>query len=1768
MIKTKNILDEHSAVKIFTISISIIMLLTYVAAGASMPASQNSANESQTGLSESISSVIQASSVSNSSAGYNISYGRYLGTLVISNDSYFRGYLNATNGIGPAYVAYSSQLNEIFFSERGSNSLAAMNITDNKIIYTLQVGSSPLGLFFNAKNEILYIADSGSNVVSELYAPSGRVVGKINVGNNPQLMAYDSVNETLFVSNWGSNNVTVINTITNTPVANVRVGNNPTGIAYDPNNDYIYVSNYNSNTVTVINAANYSVVGSINVGSNPKGIAVDKSNNHIFVADEGSGQVTVINGGSNSVLLEVSVQNDPYDIVLNSTSSYVYVSNYGSSSISVFNGINNEFITTINLPANSNPKGMLYMQTSGRIYVADYNINEISIVSSSKYIVLKNIHVSFEPTEIAYDPSNDYFYVTDTSNSLVYVISSENYSVIKVISVLSDPSDIIYDPFNGNIYVANFNTYNVTIISGINNTIIGEPYVYGNPYKFALNPSNGNVFVTIQSPFVGYGFLGGTGAEGITIINGSNFKNTNFISIGSIPESLAYDPANNNLYVATVHWNLWWFEGNSYDGLAIVNLTNGSVSSVYFGSNPWGVAYDPANNNIYVTDSSNNNLYVLNTTTNSVVLTIPVGTTPTQVFYNPWNQDIYTLNRGSDTFSVVSGANSTLMDTVTVGLSPHSDAVDISQGYILVTQNNNASIDILSMFSSPHYSLEFREKGISNGIEWSVTLNSYITMYSSSNIISFAVPNGSYEYYPQEYVIFGANERFKTSDVGISIYVSGVGTEINITYVKQYYLEMVSYPANAGKLIPGSGWYDYGTELNISEVSGKYFKFESWTGYGVGSYSGQNANATIVMDAPIIENANYVKLFNATFTALGLSPGAEWYVNVWYANANGINISLSGNSFNNTITFLLPNGSYNFAIISAYGYQASPYWGTFFIENNSVVENVLFEKLYNITFTESGLPTGANWSISLYNYTNEVIYSINLPSYLSGEYGSAYDAYNGYIYVTSIYGYVEIIDPVTENVVGSIYVEGGLYGIVYDSANYNMYVTDVYYNNVAVINTTLNQVVRYVNVGSAPLEELYDASNNYIYVSNYNSNNVTVINGNNNDVVATINTGNGSYGMTLDNQNGYLYVVNSNSNNITVINTANNNVVSSIQTGNTSPQCILYDQFNNYLYVSNYETNNISILDPSNDKFIGSIHLITNAGPEAMIYDTSNNLIYIADSNESSVSILNPSNDEITQTLGVGVGPNSLTLCPTTGTIYVLNSNSNSLSIIIYIQFTNMTEYSTGNTIVFSDVPGYYYYSATGPSKYIANPSEGYFTLNNTSLGINIKFSHLAVKNYTVFFNESGLPSNLKWSVTLNGTTVSTYQNTIYFTLPNGTYDYSVETPIAVGSGTEFTTTSGGVVIVDGSGVEIVVTYTEEFYLNMSVIPTGSGTVSPSSGWYPAGMDITLYPSAYAGYIFINWTGTGDGSYTGAQPTANIVMKGPINETALFAKVYNVKFTESGLRTGTSWGVSIINTAGTVIFQNITTNDFVTFSLPNGTYTFKVKNVSGYTVSPRNGKITVVGEQISISVQFSVIPQYYSITFTESGLATGTSWSVTLNGVSETSSNSTIVFNVPNGTYTYTIGVIAGYRTINYSGAFTVSGNSMVIEVVWSVNLYDIKVSQSGIPNGTSWSVTLTGTTFNGKSVNVTLFSDNSSVTFTEPNGTYFYKVNLPSEYTSSSYSGKVILNGGSGAASVYAKPVGVAISGTSNYMIYTVVAIIVIGAALGGAFAIGRRKR
>lgn len=131
----------------------------------------------------------------------------------------------------------------------------------------------------------------------------------------------------------------------------------------------------------------------------------------------------------------------------------------------------------------------------------------------------------------------------------------------------------------------------------------------------------------------------------------------------------------------------------------------------------------------------------------------------------------------------------------------------------------------------------------------------------------------------------------------------------------------------------------------------------------------------------------------------------------------------------------------------------------------------------------------------------------------------------------------------------------------------------------------------------------------------------------------------------------------------------------------------------------------------------------------------------------------------------------------------------------------------------------------------------------------------------------------------------------------------------------------------------------------------------------------------------------------------------------------------------------------------------------------------------------------------------YNVSFAETGLLAGSTWTVALQNVSRTTTLPTIVFAVPNGTYDFSVASLAGTPsapegTVNVSGA-----GVFVPETFAPFPNVSIAFLAAGLPPLSSWSATVRG------SPNVTLSGEASSFTFAVPPGPVGFSVTPPAGY-------------------------------------------------------------
>ncbi len=149
-------------------------------------------------------------------------------------------------------------------------------------------------------------------------------------------------------------------------------------------------------------------------------------------------------------------------------------------------------------------------------------------------------------------------------------------------------------------------------------------------------------------------------------------------------------------------------------------------------------------------------------------------------------------------------------------------------------------------------------------------------------------------------------------------------------------------------------------------------------------------------------------------------------------------------------------------------------------------------------------------------------------------------------------------------------------------------------------------------------------------------------------------------------------------------------------------------------------------------------------------------------------------------------------------------------------------------------------------------------------------------------------------------------------------------------------------------------------------------------------------------------------------------------------------FSETGLASGTTWSVNVDGN----VYSSTTSS--ISINAPAGNYNYSVMAPTGYTVSNGAGSVSV---SASTTVSVSFKQATYTLTFSETGLSNGTSWTVSVNGHVYTSNTSTLTVSVPYGSVNYAVGSVSGFSTGSSNNTIFVAGNGQIAVTYSSVSV-------------------------------------------------------------------------------------------------------------------------
>lgn len=865
------------------------------------------------------------------------------GTLINGN------FINTTYQLDPVFALYDQFNNYLYIADSGSDTISIINSSNGRLVGDISVGRYPISMALDTRNRFLYVVCEVSDEIAIINTSTNQVVGNISVGLFTNSIAYDPINDLLFVTSSFGDNVTAINPNNGQSLVSLSVGNDPQWITFVPYHDSLYVSNYGSNTVSVINITSVSGYLQFNVSNNiavlpgPTAIAYDSMNNSLYVADSLSDYVSIINVTSNSLVENLQVGPSPDGIGYDPINNFIYVSDGASATVNLINATNNQIEG--NISVGSHPTSLTFSYSTGNMYVANEYSYNISIINAHENSVVGSISLGYYPTSMAYDPLNGEIYVAMMGANFILTVNATNFTVYKKIYVGYGPNYVYYNNYTREIYVSNGISGNVTVLNATNNQVVSSIKVGSGAFGITYDPVNKYLYVA------------NLWSDNISIINSltdqtvgsiNDYVAPNPLMIGMEPENLLYDPENGYIYVANFRANF----------LTLINsTTNQYFSLITVGIGPDNLLLDPYNGLVYVTNYESNNVTVLNgTSLNSI---INVGNNPYGMAIYGKSNYLFVTNSGSNNITVINTTDEEISGTIKVGIDPQGLVYDVKNGYLFVANEMTGTISIIKInkITGKNYAVVFNERGLPYGSQWYVSING-TTKFTQQQSIIFYEPNGTYSYEagtyaPQVTMITG------------SLIISGKSTVINITFTYSSTSSTNKYPVRFEEYglpynttwsvtLNGITLSSQNSTITFLETNGTY-SFQ--VGVPVGYKASPSSGTVDVNGQSVTINVYFTRpLYNVVFIEKNLPNNETWGVIF-----NGTEKTSNSSS----ISFLVPNGSYEFRIIGPSNYSASPSSGNITVSGSNFTQTIYFSLKYaTIIFIVSGLPSNSSWSVN------------------------------------------------------------------------------------------------------------------------------------------------------------------------------------------------------------------------------------------------------------------------------------------------------------------------------------------------------------------------------------------------------------------------------------------------------------------------------------------------------------------------------------------------------------------------------------------------------------------------------------------------------------------------------------------------------------------------------------------------------------------------------------------------------------------------------------
>ncbi|HYJ65164.1 MAG TPA: YncE family protein, partial [Parafilimonas sp.] len=145
---------------------------------------------------------------------------------------------------------------------------------------------SPAGFDVDDAKQIIYVVTKENNSLYVFDMKTKKVIQKDTLDAEAYTCLLSPDKKELYISVWGGDKIKIFNTVTKKFTDSIAVGDNPNDMCLSKNGQHLYVANANDNSVSVINVQQRKVIETLNAALYPDSREGSTTNSVALSADE------------------------------------------------------------------------------------------------------------------------------------------------------------------------------------------------------------------------------------------------------------------------------------------------------------------------------------------------------------------------------------------------------------------------------------------------------------------------------------------------------------------------------------------------------------------------------------------------------------------------------------------------------------------------------------------------------------------------------------------------------------------------------------------------------------------------------------------------------------------------------------------------------------------------------------------------------------------------------------------------------------------------------------------------------------------------------------------------------------------------------------------------------------------------------------------------------------------------------------------------------------------------------------------------------------------------------------------------------------------------------------------------------------------------------------------------------------------------------------------------------------------------------------------